>query len=179
MKLRNVDALRLFAVCGAIGGFGLIWALLVGRANFAQAGNKAAPAIVGLPEDWTHHHVIYTDSGPVQVMARAQQDPRYWLQQLKRHGAEYADVFNLRRGAPLIPRDVIPLPPLPRIQARKRTSVDWNVSLGGAGGGSQPGAGLADGQFPAKFSFDVNATPDCTNDFAVYAENPRGFQPVA
>src|SRR5438093_1505156 len=38
MKLRNVDALRLFAVCGALGGFGLLWALLVGRANFAQAG---------------------------------------------------------------------------------------------------------------------------------------------
>ena len=107
MKLRNVDALRLFAVCGALGGFGLLWALLVGRANFAQAGNKAAPAIVGLPDDWTHRHVVFTNSGRPQVMERARQDPRYWLQQLKRHGAAYADVFNLQRGAPLIPRGVL------------------------------------------------------------------------
>ena len=159
MKLRNVDALKLVAVCGALGGFGLIWALLVGRANFAQAGNNPAAAIVGLPEDWTHRHVIYTDSGPAHVMAKAQQDPRYWLQQLKRHGAQYADVFNLQRGAPLVPQGILPLPsPLPRVQARKRTSVDWNVSLGGAGGGGKAGAGMADGVFPAKFTFDVNAT---------------------
>src|SRR5438093_1505158 len=46
-------------------------------------------------------------------------------------------------------------------------------------GGGGTGAGMADGVFPAKFTFDVNATPDCTNDFAVYAENLGGFQPVA
>src|SRR5207244_3345405 len=76
-----------------------------------------------------------------------------------------ADVFNLQRGAPLIPKGILPLPPLPLpgIRARKRTSVDWSVSLGASG------ARVVDGMYPAKFTFDVNGTADCTNDFMVFA----------
>src|SRR5207253_3163121 len=109
--------------------------------------------------------VVFTNSGPPQVTERARHDPRYWLQQLKRRGSEYADVFNLQRGAPLIPKGILPLPPLPLpgIRARKRTSVDWSVSLGASG------ARVVDGMYPAKFTFDVNGTADCTNDFMVFA----------
>lgn len=50
----------------------------------------------------------------------------------------------------------------PSISSRNTVQrVDWGMSLlfGGA---------LGAGQVPAKFSFDVNATPDCTNDFVVF-----------
>jgi hypothetical protein len=39
--------------------------------------------------------------------------------------------------------------------------VDWGMSL-------LNGGAFAAGQYPAKFSFDITATPDCTNDFVVY-----------
>lgn len=47
------------------------------------------------------------------------------------------------------------------------TRVDWGMSLLGGGG-----AGT--GQFPAKFSFDANADPDCNNDFVVYNTSKTG-----
>ena len=52
-----------------------------------------------------------------------------------------------------------PSPAIPRI--------DWGMSLLSA---TATGAG----QFPAKFSFDVNAPPDCTNDFVVFNTNQSG-----
>jgi hypothetical protein len=39
--------------------------------------------------------------------------------------------------------------------------IDWGMSL-------LTGGVFVPGQFPAKFSFDVNAPPDCTNDFVVF-----------
>src|SRR5579872_988010 len=45
--------------------------------------------------------------------------------------------------------------------------IDWGMSL--LGGGT-----VGIGQFPAKFSFDVNAPPDCANDFVVYNTSLTG-----
>jgi hypothetical protein len=39
--------------------------------------------------------------------------------------------------------------------------IDWGMSL-------LAGGYVGNGQFPAKFSFDVNAPPDCANDFVVF-----------
>jgi len=54
-------------------------------------------------------------------------------------------------------------PVTPQVASR----VDWGESLtaGGAGG---------IGQFPAKFTFDVTAAPDCVNDFVAY-NNTENF----
>jgi hypothetical protein len=45
--------------------------------------------------------------------------------------------------------------------------IDWGMSL-------LSGGTVGIGQFPAKFSFDVNAPPDCTNDFVVYNTSLNG-----
>jgi hypothetical protein len=45
--------------------------------------------------------------------------------------------------------------------------IDWGMSL-------LPGGYVGTGQFPAKFSFDVNAPPDCTNDFVVFNTSATG-----
>ena len=55
--------------------------------------------------------------------------------------------------------------PWPRGPRPQRNRVDWNVSLGASG------ARVADGMYPAKFTFNVNDTPDCTKDFVVFALN--------
>lgn len=46
--------------------------------------------------------------------------------------------------------------------------VDWGMSLLSTGT-------VGTGQFPAKFSFDVNAPPDCTNDFVVFNTGLTNF----
>jgi hypothetical protein len=43
---------------------------------------------------------------------------------------------------------------------------DWNIYLGNAG--------TAPSMYPAKFSFDVNAAPNCTNDFVIFPVNSAG-----
>jgi len=43
---------------------------------------------------------------------------------------------------------------------------DWSINLGTAG--------TAAAMYPAKFSFDVTATPSCANDFVIYPINAKG-----
>src|ERR1700722_1238419 len=50
--------------------------------------------------------------------------------------------------------------------------VDWGMSL-------LSGGAFAAGQYPAKFSFDITATPDCTNDFVVYNTGILGSSSAA
>jgi hypothetical protein len=44
--------------------------------------------------------------------------------------------------------------------------IDWSIPLG-------TGV-VAPNMFPAKYGFDVNATPNCANDFVVFALNVAG-----
>jgi hypothetical protein len=50
--------------------------------------------------------------------------------------------------------------------------IDWGMSLTGTGGNGV-------GQYPAKFTFDINASPDCTNDFVAYNTGQPGGNGVA
>lgn len=118
----------------------------------------AAPAIcqapaqqtrIGMPYDWTHHRVIFSNSPSPQVMASAMADPRFWLQTFRM--ADVTLPTEETTGA---------------VTARKK--VDWSVTLGGAG------SFLAAGQFPAKYTFNVNAAPDCVNDYVVFGLNVAG-----
>jgi hypothetical protein len=49
--------------------------------------------------------------------------------------------------------------------------VDWGESL-------TPGGSAGIGQFPAKFTFDVTATPDCVNDYVAFTTT-RNFTALA
>ncbi len=54
-------------------------------------------------------------------------------------------------------------------------SVDWALPLGkGIGASAANYGGLAAGAYPAKYSFDINATPDCTNDYIAMGLNTPG-----
>src|SRR5207245_5322689 len=46
---------------------------------------------------------------------------------------------------------------------------DWSVTEGNRTGG------VAATMYPAKYTFNVNANPDCTNDFAAFAVNQPGL----
>jgi hypothetical protein len=72
-------------------------------------------------------------------------------------GGGYGPENDLSPGLGDRPLVIRKKPPLKR---------DWSVSLGAGS--------VAPNMFPAKYSFDINATPDCLNDYALFALNVAG-----
>lgn len=103
----------------------------------------------GVPEDWAIHHVVYSNPGTtVRNAAAAQSDPRYWLQQIRQRISARGVV-----DATLDARTLARL--------RRRARRDWSEYLGS-------GATVGSGQFPAKYSFSVDGSPSCINDFVAF-----------
>lgn len=102
----------------------------------------------GVPQDWSQRHFVFAD----RVRAGEKPNPRAVFARLARAKARLARV-EYNRGKKFRP-----------IQ-KKKTHIDWSVDLG---------ATMAPDTFPAKYSFDVNAAPDCVNDFIVYGLNTAG-----
>jgi len=141
-----------------------------------------APAQPGMRlsvvQDWSNRHILFTNGGTPETVAATQRDPRSlnnWLSRnagllglgripqkaseddareegAREDNAEREDGRG-RRGSDFPPR---------RVKPRNRHSrVDWAMSLG-------PSGGMPLAEAPAKFTFDINATPSCANDFIVY-----------
>jgi hypothetical protein len=128
-----------------------IVAALIVVAAFSQSGHQPPQHVpVSVVTDWTARHAIFPDIKDFSVLARIQRDPRYWHQWYQRHWGGR-------------------LPGGPSRDARA-SHRDWSVLLGG-------GAGTGN-TYPAKFSFDVTATPDCTKDFVVTGVNIAGSGPT-
>jgi hypothetical protein len=117
--------------------------------------------------DWTTHHAIYANMGTLGALEAARSDPRAlfrWreveqrelAQREIRHGQlrSYLE-FRRRRGPGRFP-----------VRRASHIHTDWSINLGAAS--------TAPAMYPAKFSFDVNATPSCANDFIVYPVNVNG-----
>ena len=173
----------------AINTWGLLAALLMGCGLSAfivpALGQdfKRPDGSIPLPMDWSDQHVIYTVGFPPDQVEKMQGDPRFFVA-MRLHGKALADE-NAANGYPILRRDILPRespandawesPPEPPwaipLKPRRTNSFglnelkkDWSVSLG-------PTAGVAAGQYPAKFTYDVNATPSCANDYAVFPVN--------
>jgi hypothetical protein len=124
-----------------------LWPLF-GRKAVAAAGR------IGLVQDWSTRHVIYTSGSGLPALLATQRDPRAFFAWMAATRA-----LERQRASSAIRRD-------DKDRPKKRSTTlrrDWSVSLGDGT--------LQDNMYPAKFSFDVNATPDCVNDFAVFALN--------
>jgi hypothetical protein len=104
----------------------------------------------GLVQDWSHHHAVYPRVGPLQSLLVVQNNPRAI------HSWQAAARANWHRTNN------------PKSHNGKQTAFhrDWSISLGTGT--------TAQSMFPAKFGFDVNAAPDCANDFIVYPVNTIG-----
>src|SRR5271155_4901442 len=108
---------------------------------------------VPVPFDWTSKHVLFPAGCTAEQAARMWNEPRAYGQWLL-HGHMPATYRRVHKQ----PR--LPLPPW---RSRLEMESDWAVSLGAGG--------VAPGMSPAKYSFDVNAAPSCTSDFAVFPVN--------
>jgi hypothetical protein len=103
-----------------------------------------------VPIDWSSKHVVFT-AGFTPVQAAAMwNEPRAYAEWLV-HGNAPADSGLVHRRRRL------------RRKLRGNMRRDWAISLGAGG--------VAQGMWPAKFSFNVNAIPSCTADFAVFPIN--------
>ena len=109
---------------------------------------------VPVPIDWSSRQVVFTGDYTPEQALKTWNEPRAYAQWLL-HG-------NATEGSgPLRWR---PTPrPIPRRHSRGPMKKDWAISLGAGG--------VAQGMWPAKYSFDVNAPPSCTADFVVFPVN--------
>ena len=136
----------------AVGAF---FSLLVGL-TVLTSGKPGADGRMGLVDDWTHHHVIFSNPGTMteaiaqgryEQWHRTVNDPRYVMQWMKHNHS-----------------------PLPRFQDPFRNSAaphrDWAFSLGNGT--------VAENMFPAKFGFSLTATPTCALDYVAYGLNVAG-----
>jgi hypothetical protein len=150
-----------------IGVLPLLFASQTLTRRITRTGPVAPPARITSPQvhDWTNRHAIYSRTGTASALELARRDPRAltsWAEFDRGIAQRRLDSFAARFR--IGPR---------RFPQRVSSSIqrDWAINLGTGG--------TAETMFPAKFSFDINATPSCTNDFVVFPVNaaPSGSQP--
>jgi hypothetical protein len=117
----------------------------------AQEG--VAPRHTGVPQDWSQHHIVFSRDALARRPDLIYREARILHQVMQRWQVPTSGVFH---GAE----------PLPTAAAKSGLHRDWNVSpFGGK---------VVPFNFPAKFSFDVGAPPDCTNDYVVFGLSSAG-----
>jgi len=142
----------------------------------------------GLPWDWSHRHVIYNPETAEEAIANGRYDewlqksadPRFVSQLLRKMDARMDQQAAIDSAATGVAKSLLKeptangkgpaLPPAakPGKQGGKLVHRDWSNVLGGVSGVGFKGA------YPAKYSFDINATPSCTSDFLVYVTASSG-----
>jgi len=149
-------------------------ALLTGAG--AVSKQKAVAGRMGQVVDWSARHVLYPQGASLRALALSERDPRaYWnylriMQAVNGTHAQAGSTAQPRLGdgalgdAAARTRDL----PTGRFLSKqpKQPAMgqeDWSVTLGPEG--------TAANMYPAKFSFNVNAAPDCTNDYVVFTIN--------
>jgi hypothetical protein len=153
------------------GTFGFAGATLV---VFAMVGaiNAQGPAErISTVSDWSHRHVVFSRPNSFEKAWRLQAEPRYRLQVLSRNarrhrrvddefGGERNDIDEFERG---------------HKESRKGFQRDWGQSLGVNSSTGVPLSGVTwYPVFPAKYTFDINANPDCNNDYVIFPTNLAG-----
>jgi hypothetical protein len=118
-----------------------------------QAQEATPDTHTGVPQDWSQRQIVFSRDALAQHPDLIYREPRVLHQAMQRWQVPNWGSFH----------GVEPLP----VPAKKHgIHRDWNVgSLGGS---------LRKNAFPAKFSYDAAAPPDCTNDYAVFGLGVAG-----
>ena len=142
--------------------------------GFAQ--ERANQPHIGLVQDWTHRYIVFTDTNDVQTRIKQSSDLRAMSFWVKRARLQHPNSFSGALGERL--REAANNEKKgggASAGAISGVSVDWALPLGkGRGASAANYAGLAAGAYPAKYNFDINANPDCTNDYIAMGLNTPG-----
>jgi len=142
--------------------FGRLFGALLGLLTLAWilTVHAASPYDQGLPTDWTHQHVIFSQPGTAEQVAQVWNDPRYWQQWIRHHMVR---VLSAKSDAP--GRDNTMMLNRAEGSSAAASHADWSVNIG-----ANPALGA--GNFPAKYSFSIT-TANCGNaakpDFVVFS----------
>ncbi len=124
-----------------------------------QGQEQARPQHVGRVQDWSYHHVTMSGGLSAPDLEKARVEPRILFRLAERNlQMSFGDGRRFGPGFRGPRRPVRPVAP--------SLKIDWSIPLG---------TGIvAPNMFPAKYNFDINATPNCANDFVVYGLNVAG-----
>jgi len=132
----------------------LFGVLFVGAMTLPIAGQKvemeSQPA--AMFHDWSMRHVLYPRIGPISAMLAIQQDPRAPFSWRRRFGGPSHGLFS--EGGWQGER------------AQLAIHKDWILDLGTGG--------TAPAMYPAKYTFDVTANPNCVKDFIIFPVDAKG-----
>jgi hypothetical protein len=136
----------------------------------AQEMKPPKPAQVGFPWDWTHQHIVFTNTTNPEVAEKVRQDPRlfhHWLMRNLPLFERNLSGRDIPRSPAIFPRDDPRDRRGPRHRMLPILKTDWNISLGNSGF-------VTANTFPAKWTLDVNAAPSCAQDYVVFPTGAAG-----
>ena len=137
-------------------GSGLAVLLTLG---WVLTGHAAGPVGHGLPTDWTHRHVIFSQPATAAQVKSVGADPRFWQQSDRRNSVRE-----------LVVDSAVPVLKFSNAASQLKMQRDWSQDLGS-------GASVGAGNFPAKYSFKVT-TATCGSslnpDFVVFSTGLAG-----
>ncbi len=131
---------------------------------YAQDADHQKDHPNGIVQDWSRRYVVYPRFGPIQSLISLQNDPRAILSW---QAAEREDWHRAKDRDSDNDGDKDDYKVHGNSHDKKSgLQRDWSIPLGGGT--------TAPSMFPAKYTFDVNATPSCPNDFVVFPVNVAG-----
>ena len=119
--------------------------------GWVLTGQAAPPAQEGLPTDWSHRHLIFSQPATFEQVNRITSEPRYWQQFFR---------DNVKRTLPAdaaASGDATSMVP--------GSQGFWSESMGS-------GASVGAGNYPAKYAFQINSA-SCS-DFVVFSTGLAG-----
>jgi hypothetical protein len=128
--------------------------------GWVLTGQAAKPVQDGLPTDWTHRHVIFSQPSTFEQVQQVSKDPRYWQQ------------FYRQAVTPVVydPEPNRAMPANLGFAGNPNQQADWSEDLGS-------GASVGAGNYPAKYSFQIT-TANCgsaaTPDYVVFGTGLQG-----
>jgi hypothetical protein len=151
-----------------------LWVVSVLSAVFActvlMCSQQAQAQRIGFPEDWSHHHVVFSnpgtfrraiENGAFEKWDRIANDPRFVHQQMRRNAAVSWPSLSATGVEQTAEAEASASARKPKQEPIKK---DWSMTLGS-------GAKVGAGQYPAKFSFGSTTAfcdSDTTPDFVIF-----------
>lgn len=122
------------------------------------SGQAAKPVLEGLPTDWSHQRVIFSQPSSPLVSRLLANEPRFWQQEFRRSAARVVS------GSASSSPDAAFVMRFPGLKPAAGAHRDWSQNMGS-------GASAGAGNYPAKFAFRSTSAAcgnTATPDFVVF-----------
>jgi hypothetical protein len=124
--------------------------------GWVLTGQASEPVREGMPIDWSHRHIIFSEPSTFEQVAQVTSDPRYWQQWNRNH---------IERTLPTDSAMPDDWANVGRLSTKASSAGAWSESLGS-------GASVGAGNYPAKYVAHIT-TASCT-DYVVFNTSLAG-----